>query len=96
MGTNKWRREARKCRFLEKEAAMGKGRSECNGKVRGVFKKAKRLRKEREMTLIEDEKQKGMGKEAIMQNANERNRSDKDEIDIGESDERGEELQRRN
>lgn len=31
-----------------------------------------------------------------MQNANEQNRSDKDEIDIGESDERGEELQRRN
>lgn len=40
----------------------GKGRSEWNGEVRGVFKKAKRLRKEREMTLMEDEKQKGMGK----------------------------------
>lgn len=33
-------------------------------------------------------KNKGNGKETIMQNANEQNRSDKDEIDIGKSEER--------
>ena len=91
MGNNKSRQEAQRRGFLEAGTTGGdlsrtESREECL--------KSQEVQKREGDDTYGRRETKRMGEETTMRHANELNRSDKDEIDIGKSEEREKELQK--
>ena len=91
MGNNKSRQEAQRRGFPR--SRHDGGRSESN-RDRGECLKSQEVQKREGDDTYGRRETKRMGEETTMRHANELNRSDKDEIDIGKSEEKEKELQK--